>query len=259
MKPIEEIPSIRILGTRVHMAEIPDAVAVMEHWIEVEPQRCHHVVNTGMHGIMEGYRDPTIQSILNSADLLAPDGILAVLTARFHGYKLKKHNTGPDLLRRFSEVAQQKGYRYFLYGDTRNTLELLRQRLAEEFPNVKVVGIHSPPFRQLTPEEDKDIVQAINRAKPDVLWVALGMPVQERWIAEHREKFDVPVAVGAGASFKFLGGTVRRAPAWFQNAGLEWAWRLLAEPKRVWRRVFLDAPQFIGLVALQLTGLRKYG
>lgn len=257
-RTIQDIPWIRILGTRVHMVQLPDVMPLMADWIEGEPHRLHHVVNTGMHGIMQAHRDPSIASVLNAADLLAPDGILAVLVARLHGYRLNKQDTGPELLWRFSEIANRKGYRYFFYGDTVETLALLSANLTSEFRDLQIVGCQSPPFRPLTPEEDESMIATINQARPDVLWVGLGMPKQEKWIFEHRHALKVPVAVGAGASFKFISGTVPRAPALICNLGFEWLWRLAQEPKRVWRRVVFDAPQFIVLVFLQLTGLRKY-
>ena len=255
----EKAPSIRILRTRVDMVGIPDVMELMANWIEVEPDQLHHIVNTGMHGIIEAHKDPSIASVLNAADLLAPDGILAILVARLHGYRLKKQDTGPGLLWRFSEIANRKGYRYFFYGDTADTLELLTANLISEFPDLQIVGCQSPPFRPLTPQEDEAMVATINQARPDVLWVGLGMPKQERWIFEHRHALGVPVAVGAGASFKFISGTVPRAPNLVCNLGFEWLWRLIQEPQRVWRRVVFDAPHFILLVFLQLTGLRKYG
>jgi len=255
----EQIPSIPILGSRVHMVEIPDVVRLMDRWIETEDQVCHHVVNTGMHGIMEAHRDPEFKAILNAAEIFAPDGILVVLIARFRGFPLRRKNTGPELMWEFSKTASEKGYKYFIYGDTENTLQLLAARLKEAFPGIRIVGLYSPPFRPLTAAEDESIVDAINQAGPDVLWVGLGVPKQEWWIHEHRDKLKVPVVVGAGASLKFLSGTVKRAPAWLRNRGLEWTWRLSHEPRRVWRRVFVDAPQFVGLVALELTGLKKYG
>lgn len=259
MNTDEKIPAIRILDTRVDMVQMPDVIARMEHWIETEPQRLHHVVNTGMHGIMEAHKDPAFATVLDSADILAPDGVLAILVARIHGYRIEKRETGPELLWRFSETAHRKGYKYFLYGDTVETLELLSAKLNTEFPNLRIVGCQSPPFRDLTPEEDAVVVNSINEAMPDVLWVGLGMPKQEQWVFEHRQVLKVPVVVGAGASFKFISGTVRRAPPLVCNLGFEWLWRLAQEPRRVWRRVAIDAPQFIALVLLQLIGQKKFG
>jgi N-acetylglucosaminyldiphosphoundecaprenol N-acetyl-beta-D-mannosaminyltransferase len=253
-----EFSSIKILETRVHMAHMSDVINAMDYWIQSEPERLHHVINTGMHGIMEAHRDPQILNILNTADILAPDGILTVLVARLKGYKFSKKDTGPELLNKFCEVAQEKRYRFYFYGDTAETLDRLLNRLNSGFPNIEVVGSHSPPFRTVTPEEDEAIIAEINQAKPDVLWVGLGMPKQEQWIYEHRESLKVPVAVGAGAALKFMSGTVDRAPIKVQNLGLEWLWRLVQEPKRVWRRVFIDAPQFILLTFLQSARLKKF-
>ena len=250
--------SIRILETRVDMVGIPDVMAIMSHWIDSEPDRMHHLVNTGMHGIMEAHKDKSFGASLDAAELLAPDGILAILVARFHGHRIKKQDTGPDLLWRFSEVANRLSYKYFFYGDTDETLELLSSKINAEFPGLRIVGAVSPPFRPLTPEEDTEMVAKINQAKPDVLWVGLGMPAQDQWIYDHRQVLNVPVAVGTGASFKFIAGTASRAPKLVRNLGFEWLWRLAHEPKRVWRRVVLDAPRFILLVSLQLSRIKKY-
>ena len=241
------------------MIRMTDVIVEMARWIEEEPHRVHHFVNTGMHGIMEAHNDPEFGAILNSADLLAPDGILAILVARLHGYRLKKQDTGPDLLWRFSEIAHQKGFKYFFFGDTEETLQRLCDKISAAFPGLRIVGYKSPPFRAWTPEEDEAMVAAINHAKPDVLWVGLGMPKQEQWISRHRAALKVPVVVGAGAALKFLSGATPRAPALVCNLGFEWLWRLVQEPRRVWRRVIIDAPRFVGLVFLQMTGLRKFG
>ena len=251
-------PSIRILETRVDMVGMPEVMAAMSRWIDEEPDRMHHVVNTGMHGIMEAHKDRKFGVTLDAAELLAPDGILAILVARFRGYRIKKQDTGPDLLWRFSEIADRLSYKYFFYGDTEETLELLTNKINAEFPGLRIVGAVSPPFRQLTPEEDQEMVAKINQTGPDVLWVALGVPAQDQWIYDHREVLNVPVAVGTGASFKFISGTASRAPKLVRNLGFEWFWRLVQEPKRVWRRVVLDAPRFILLVSLQLIGIKKF-
>ena len=141
------------------------------------------------------------------------------------------------------------------YRQLRADIEREKQ---EQYPGHHVVGVLSPPFRPLTPEEDEAQVQAINRAKPDVLWVGLGTPKQDRWIHEHRQRLEVPVAIGVGAAFRFLSGQVPRAPVWIGRVGLEWAYRLLQEPRKCWRRCLIQGPQFIIHVALELTGLRKY-
>ncbi|HJU27950.1 MAG TPA: WecB/TagA/CpsF family glycosyltransferase, partial [Candidatus Binataceae bacterium] len=136
-------------------------------------------------------------------------------------------------------------HRSFFYGDTKETLEALRRRLAAEAPEHKIVGTYSPPFRPLTAAEDELVMRTINSAKPDVLWVGLGLPKQEWWIHSHLERLKVPVVAAVGAAFGLIGGTIKRAPRSLGNAGLEWLWRLGCEPKKLWRRDFIDGPRFV--------------
>lgn len=257
MRLVEQVPFIWILGTRVHMVQIPDVIAVMEHWIANEPHRCHYLVVTGMHGVMEGHKDEGFKAIINSADLFIPDGFSLVWLARRRGFPLERRVSGTDLMREFFKTATQKGYKSFFYGDTEEILQLLQARLKSQFPGLKIVGAYSPPFRPLTPEEDIEVIKRINEAQPDVLWVGLGLPKQERWMFEHRDRLKVPVMVGVGAAFKFLSGKVRRAPSWMGEHGLEWVWRFLHEPRKLWRRALLDVPQFVCYALLELIRLKK--
>jgi N-acetylglucosaminyldiphosphoundecaprenol N-acetyl-beta-D-mannosaminyltransferase len=208
--------------------------------------------------VMEGKRDPQFKLILNSADLFVPDGISLILVARLKGVSLKRRVTGTDLMLEFLERSNEKGYKNFFYGDTDETLGALRAKLTERFPSLQISGTYSPPFHKLTPEEEEREIELINQSGADVLWVALGLPKQERWMYKHRDKLNVPVMVGVGAAFKFSAGTVRRAPSWVGNLGFEWGWRFAQEPKRVWRRVLIDGPRFGFHVVLELTGVRKY-
>jgi N-acetylglucosaminyldiphosphoundecaprenol N-acetyl-beta-D-mannosaminyltransferase len=253
-----QFPSIRILGVRVDMVQIPDVVDAMSRWIEYRKGTCHQVVNTGMHGIMVAHRDPDFKKILNSCDLFFPDGISVIWVARLRGYTLRKKKTGPELLREFCKMASQRGYSNYFYGDTPETLRLMAENFKREFPELKIAGSYSPPFRSITAEEDDEIVRSINSSGADVLWVGLGCPKQERWIFDHKDRLNVPVAAGVGAYFKFHSGQVKRAPAWIGNLGLEWLWRLATEPRRIWRRVLVDGPQFLSHAMLELSGLKKY-
>jgi N-acetylglucosaminyldiphosphoundecaprenol N-acetyl-beta-D-mannosaminyltransferase len=232
------------------MVQIPEVIELISHWIEKEREKCHFVVVTGMHGVMEGRRNKKFQDILNSADLFVPDGISLIWTARLYGFHLKKRVSGADLMWEFFKISNEKGYKNFFYGDTEETLNLLVKKISMNFPNLKIVGFYSPPFRPLTQKEDEEIIEKINQAKPDVLWVALGLPKQEKWIFEHKEKLKVPVAIGVGAAFKFLSGKIKRPPEWIGNLGFEWLWRFFQEPKRTWRRI-LDIPLFIFLIIFE--------
>ena len=169
-----------------------------------------------------------------------------------------RSQTGPELMWEFGKIADQRGHKYFIYGDTDDTLQALAVKLREAFPGIRLVGQYSPPFRDLTKQEDDEVMRMINEAKPDVLWVGLGAPKQERWMYEHRERLEVPVVVGVGAAFKYHSGTINRAPRWIRILALEWLWRLGQEPGRVWRRIFVDAPQFLFLAVTELLGIRKY-
>jgi N-acetylglucosaminyldiphosphoundecaprenol N-acetyl-beta-D-mannosaminyltransferase len=196
--------------------------------------------------------------MLNSADLWVPDGIAPVWIARIKGLGNAKRIPGANLMEGFLQLADKKGFSSFFYGDTDDTLKNLEQRLQTSYPGHKVVGTFSPPFRVLTPEEEDEIVQTINDKRPDVVWVGLGMPKQERWVFEHKDRLNTPVAIGVGAAFRFLAGKVKRVPEWVGDVGLEWAWRFVIEPKKLWRRDFIEGPQFLMHVAFEIAGIKKY-
>lgn len=254
----EVLPMVRVLGSRIHMLQLQDVVSRIEKWIQQDKQICRHIVVTGAHGIWEAYKNPDLKRLLNSVDLWIPDGIAPVWLARWHGLPDARRTPGADVMEAFFGVANENGYRSFFYGDTDATLSKLREKLERKYPRHKVVGMLSPPFRPLTPEEDEEVINTINEAKADVLWVGLGMPKQDWWIFEHKQHLNVPVAIGVGAAFGFLSGLVKRAPNWIGNCGLECLWRIIHQPGRLWRRGFLDTPRFVGHVLLELTRLRNY-
>jgi N-acetylglucosaminyldiphosphoundecaprenol N-acetyl-beta-D-mannosaminyltransferase len=241
--------------SRITLAE---AVARIAQWIRHPSARPRYVVATGFHGIWVAHQDPAFKAVLNAADLFCPDGIAPVWISRLRGEALPGRVSGPDLLAAFLEAADREGYRSFFYGDTDETLAALRAQLAVRYPGHVIAGAYSPPFRALSAEEDAAIVRMINEARPDVLWVGLGLPKQERWIAAHLDSLRVPVVVGVGAAFGFLSGRVSRAPDWMGRMGFEWVWRFAAEPRKLWRRDLLDGPRFIAHAAMEILGLRKY-
>jgi N-acetylglucosaminyldiphosphoundecaprenol N-acetyl-beta-D-mannosaminyltransferase len=245
-----------VLGARVNPVAIDRAIAILESWIATR-QRGRYVIVTGMHGIIEGYRDPTFRAILNGASLFVPDGYSLVWLARRRGFALKGRVCGADLLTTFCATAAQKGYRVFFYGDTEAVLARLQAQLRQDYPMLQIVGVYSPPYRYLIPAEDDNIVRLINGTRPDILWVGLGLPKQERWIADHVGRLDVPAVVAVGAAFKFVSRMVPRAPHWVGEHGLEWLWRFAHEPRRLWRRALIDVPQFTCLALLELSGFLK--
>ena len=252
------VPTVNVLGSKVHMIELQDVVRKIVGWIQQEEGGCHQVVVTGFHGIWEAHRDPEFKAMLNSADLWVPDGIAPVWVARWQGIPQPYRITGADIMKAVFERSNEKGYSSFFYGDTDETLASLSETVEHEYPGHRVAGTFSPPFAPLTPEEDETIIKMINDAKPDVLWVGLGLPKQERWIFEHRDRLSVPVVIGVGAAFRFLSGRVSRVPAVIGDLGFEWLWRFIQEPKKLWRRAMVQGPQFVGHVLLELSGLRSY-
>jgi N-acetylglucosaminyldiphosphoundecaprenol N-acetyl-beta-D-mannosaminyltransferase len=210
------------------------------------------VVVTGFHGLWEGHKNPGVRSVLNSAELWAPDGIAPVWAARVHGHHHVSRAPGAEIMREFFRRADKKGYSSYFYGDTDQTLSALRLTLSRDYPGHKIAGAFSPPFRPLTPAEDRAIVEQINAARPDVLWVALGMPKQDVWIQERLKRLNVPVAIGVGAAFAFVADTVPRCPDWMGRVGFEWLYRFVREPKKLWRRDLLDGPRFLVHLGLEL-------
>lgn len=256
MSASDKIPSFRVLGVRVHLLDMAQVLKSIGEWID-KRDRCRFIIATQMHGIMEARRNPEFKKILNSADLFLPDGFSLVWAARHRGQNLQTRVPGPDLFIEGCQLAEQRGYRVFFYGDTSETLEALTARVKEQFPKLKIAGSHSPPFRLLTEQEDAQEVMMINESGADIVWVGLGLPKQERWMYEHRNRLNAPVLVGVGAAFKFFSGRVRRAPTWVGSRGFEWLWRFCREPRRVWRRVLIDGPHFLICVALEKQDSRE--
>ncbi len=250
-------PTVCVLGSEVDLVELPEVMTRVRRWIDRPDGRCHRITVTGFHGLWWAYKDPQVHAALNSADLWVPDGIAPVWVARLKGVKGVQRLPGIDLMEGFLALANERGYRSFFYGDTDDTLRHLHEKVRTRYPHHQVAGLYSPPYRALTPEEDRQVVEMINAARPDVLWVALGLPKQDLWIYEHKDRLTVPVAIGVGAAFRFLAGTVKRAPKRVGDAGFEWAWRFVMEPSKLWRRA-IEAPQFVFHVALELAGLKRY-
>ncbi len=244
---VDRLPSIEVLGARVHGPTLSQAVDILEGWIQKPLGRARSVIATGFHGLWCAHQDAGFREILNQADLFCPDGIAPVWLSRVQKRPLPARVSGADLLEAFLERANDHGYRSYFYGDTHHVLVAVKERITHRFPGAGVAGVFSPPFRDLSDREQAEDLERINEAKPDVLWVGLGCPKQERWIAENRERLRVPVVIGVGAAFRFQAGLTSRAPQWLGEAGFEWVWRLAAEPRKLWRRDLLDGPRFLAV------------
>ena len=253
-----KVAAVKVLGSRVHLVTAEQTVDQIERWIGERNGRCRRVVVTGFHGLWEAHKDAGYRDVLNSAELWAPDGIAPVWVARMHGHRNAKRAPGTEIMKAFFRRASRRGYSSYFFGDTEATLAKLREKLAEEWPGHRIAGTWSPPFRPLSAQEDQEAIERINDARPDVLWVGLGTPRQDRWIHERLDRLRVPAAIGVGAAFAFVAGTVRRCPEWMGAMGLEWAHRFAKEPKKVWRRDLIDGPRFLFHLGMELAGLRDY-
>lgn len=246
-----------VLGVRVDALQITDTIAQIERWIS-EHAAPHLIAATGMHGVTEAQHDASFKRVLNSIDLVVPDGMPLVWVGKLRGYELRRRVCGSDLLLGFCQETSKKRYRHFFYGGARGVPERLALELKSRFDGLDVVGTYSPPFRPLHPEEDAQTVEMINNSKADVLWVGLGCPKQERWMCEHRESLRIPAIVAIGAAFDFFTGGSQRAPAWMGEHGLEWLFRLVREPRRLWKRYLIYGSEFVLSVSLELLGLRRF-
>jgi N-acetylglucosaminyldiphosphoundecaprenol N-acetyl-beta-D-mannosaminyltransferase len=196
-----------------------------------------------IHVVMESHRDPELKKVLNQAAGNFPDGMGVAWALKFLGNKFQGRVRGADFTIKLCEYASKNNVKIFLYGNTEETLAALKEKLNALYPGIKIDGSISPPFRELTSEEDENIVKKINEADPDVLFVSLGAPKQEKWMAEHRGRIRA-VQLGVGAAFDFLTERVKQAPVWMQNSYLEWLYRMPQQPKKTIYRMSL-VPEFV--------------
>ncbi len=250
------LPTGNILGVHVNAITMADALQAVNSWIC--SQDPHYICVTPAHTIMECYDHSDLRDIYNHSGLTTPDGMAIVWLLRSKGFCFVERVYGPDLMRKVCQQGVEKGYRHYFYGGAPGVAEKLSAVLQQQYPGLQVVGVDSPPFRKLTAEEVKAEQARIRTANPDIVWVGIGSPRQDIWMSKYIDRLNVPVLVGVGAAFDFLSGNKRQAPGWVQRNGLEWFYRLVSEPRRLWRRYLLGYPRFGVLVVLQALGLLRF-
>ena len=243
-----------VLGVRVNAIQIPGVVETLRQWIR-DRGPARFVAVTGMHGVMEARQSPEFRRVLADADLVVPDGMPLVWMGRFHGLDLRRRVYGPELMETFLRETKD-AYRHFFYGGAEGVADQLAAVLQEKF-GIQVAGTWCPPFRPLSAAEESEVVTRIEESKADVVWIGLSTPKQERWMHAHRN-LKVPVMIGVGAAFDFHTGRAVQAPRWMRENGLEWLFRLLSEPRRLWRRYIILGSKFGWNVTLQLLGWRDF-
>jgi len=250
-----EIVRVNILGVGVDAINMDTALQSIKSLIIDKEQGYISVVPA--HTIMDCQRDDHLRRIVNNSSLVTPDGMSMVFLLRLKGKYQVGRVYGPDLLLEACRSSLSAGWRHFFYGGDDGVAETLVAALIARWHVLQVAGTYTPPFRPLTLEEDEEIIKTINDAEADILWVGLSSPKQEHWMAEHLGKINAPVMIGVGAAFDFLSGRKPQAPRWIQRSGLEWLFRLMSEPRRLWPR-YRQYPKFVLLVLLQILGLKEF-
>lgn len=225
-----------ILGTKINVTDMDKTVRYIE--AHLEELKGHYICVSNVHTTVTAYRDPEYRRVQNGAAMNIPDGKPLSIVQYLRGEKEAGRVPGPDLMPELFALSEEKGYRHYFYGSTQETLDALRKKLTERYPKMNIVGMYSPPFRPMTEEEDREAVERINAAKPDFIWVGLGAPKQEKWMAAHDGRV-CGIMLGVGAGFDFHAGTVKRAPMWMQEICMEWLYRIGQDPKRLLVR-YLD-------------------
>lgn len=238
---------VDVLGVHVSTLDLPTAVNEIGRWIH-EGER-HYVCVRDAHGVMLAQKDETFRQIQNASGLTTPDGMPMVWCGRWAGEKEMSRVYGPDLIQAVTERAGLEGWKFFYYGGTEGVAEELAEEIKRRAPGVQNVGTYCPPFRPLTTEERADVIEQINDSGADIVWVGLSSPKQEFWMDDVRDELNAAALIGIGAAYDMLTGRVRQAPRWIQRSGFEWLFRLIMEPKRLWRRYVLNLPQFAWLLA----------
>jgi N-acetylglucosaminyldiphosphoundecaprenol N-acetyl-beta-D-mannosaminyltransferase len=249
----EELESRQVIDVRVDATSYEDAATKIERWMRRRESR--YVCACNVHMVMEAHDDPDFREIVNGADLVTPDGMPLVWALRLQGVKGASRVYGPRLMLELLRMAQLHGVPVGLHGSTPEVLKKLGNRMRREYPSLEIPYAEAPSFRE-TVEPVEDELEKIRSSGARILFVALGCPKQERWMARHRDLVPA-VMVGVGAAFDFLAGAKPQAPRLMQNAGLEWACRLATEPRRLWRRYLVHNPRFVAMVARQLHTRRR--
>lgn len=245
-----------VVGTWVDSTDPPRAVETIGRWIATG--RREYVCVANVHSVMEARRDPALQAVYLAAGLTVPDGMPLVWTGRALGHADVRRVYGPDLMLALCAAAAERGWSCYFYGGQPGVAARVSDVLGSRFPGLRVAGASAPPFRALDPPEEAAERRRINEAGPAIVFVGLGCPKQERWMATQRPHLDAPVLIGVGAAFDFHAGTVRQAPRWMMRSGLEWLFRLSQEPRRLWYRYLVYNPLFVFHVTRQMLGRRRH-
>ena len=231
------LPKCNILGVNISAIDMNEALDFINK--NISNLKNEYICVSNVHTTVSAYEDKKYLHVQNKAILNLPDGAPLSKVGRKRGFLNMQRVTGPDFMNEILKISVEKGYTHYFYGSSEETLNKLKNNLLKNIPNLKIVGMYSPPFRELSEVEDEKIINNINKTNADFVWVALGAPKQEFWMYNHKDKIN-SLMIGVGAAFDFMAGNIKRAPKWMQRLNLEWFYRLLQEPKRLFKRYILQ-------------------
>lgn len=237
-----QIPTCNIMGVNIAAINMEWLLNYLDKNIGL--LHGDYICVSNVHTTVTSFEEPDYCAVQNGGIMAIPDGGPLSTVGRKRGHKNMERTTGPSLMGEIFKITAEKGYRHFFYGSKQETLDLLEKKLNEAYPGIQIAGMYSPPFRPLTDEEDAAVIKMINDAKPDFVWIGLGAPKQENWMAAHQGKID-GLMVGVGAGFDYYAGNIQRAPQWMQKWNLEWVYRLIQDPKRLFQRYWHTNTKFI--------------
>ena len=237
-----QIPTCNIMGVNIAAINMEWLLEYLDKNIDL--LHGDYICVSNVHTTVTSFEEPDYCAVQNGGIMAIPDGGPLSTVGRKRGHKNMQRTTGPSLMGEIFKITAEKGYRHFFYGSKQETLDLLEEKLNENYPGIQIAGMYSPPFRPLTDEEDAAVIKMINDAKPDFVWIGLGAPKQENWMAAHQGKID-GLMVGVGAGFDYYAGNIQRAPQWMQKWNLEWVYRLIQDPKRLFQRYWHTNTKFI--------------
>jgi N-acetylglucosaminyldiphosphoundecaprenol N-acetyl-beta-D-mannosaminyltransferase len=217
-----------------------------------------YICFTGVHGVTEALRDPELRRVVNRALVNAPDGMPMTWVGRLQGYRQMDRVFGPDFMLEFCRLSVSRGYRHYFYGGERGVAELLRVALTEKVHGLQVVGVCTPPFTELTAEEENELIRDIQRTRPDIVWLGISTPRQERFMATYLDRLRVPLIAGVGAAFDYHTGRIRDCAPWIKRSGLQWAHRLCQDPRRLSKRYLRSHSTFVWHIVMQILELKHY-
>lgn len=241
-----EIPTCNILGVNIAAIDMNWAVKYLKK--HIKNLSGDYVCVSNVHTTVMSYEDAEYCSIQNGSIMALPDGGPLSSVGRKRGHEKMARVTGPSLMDEIFKISAENGYRHYFYGSTEETLEKLYGKLQENYQGIQIVGMYSPPFNPITEEEDEDIIKVINQTNPDFVWIGLGAPKQEKWMLIHQDKIK-GLMLGVGAGFDYYAENIKRAPEWMQKLNLEWFYRLMQDPKRLFSRYMKTNTKFLWLVA----------